>query len=111
MEIRKGPKLEAGTGDAKEAHGNVARIKIVKNKVAPPFRTAEVDIMFNEGISKMGDLLEVGVKKDIVQKAGAFYSFADTRLGQGKAKSVDFLRDNPKVAAEIEKLVREKAFA
>ena len=109
VEVRKGGKLESGTGDDKMADGNEARIKIVKNKVAPPFKTAVVDIMFNEGISKMGDLLEIAVKLEIVQKAGAFYSFLDTKLGQGKAKSVDFLKNNPDLAKEIDGLVREKA--
>jgi recombination protein RecA len=87
----------------------VARIKIVKNKVAPPFKTAQVDIMFNEGISKMGDLIETATKMDIIQKSGAFYSYTGTKLGQGKQKSVTFLKSNPDLASEIEKLVREKA--
>jgi recombination protein RecA len=109
VEVRKGGKLETGTGDDKEAHGNEARIKIVKNKVAPPFKTAAVDIVFNEGISKSGDLLDVAVRLDIIQKAGAFYSYLDTKLGQGKAKAVDFLKANPDLMAEIDTLVREKA--
>jgi len=109
VEVRKGGKIEAGTGDDKMANGNEARIKIVKNKVAPPFKTALVDIMFNEGISEMGDLLEVGTKLDIIQKAGAFYSYLDTKLGQGKAKSIEFLKANPDLAKEIDALVREKA--
>jgi len=109
MEVRKGGKLETGTGDDKSAHGNEARIKIVKNKVAPPFKTATVDIVFNEGISKAGDLLDIAVKLEIIQKAGAFYSYLDTKLGQGKAKAVDFLKNNPDLMTEIEGLVREKA--
>lgn len=109
VEVRKGGKLESGTGDDKSAHGNEAKIKIVKNKVAPPFKTAVVDIVFNEGISKMGDLLEVATKLEIVQKSGAFYSYLDTKLGQGKAKAVDFLKSNPDLATEIDGLVREKA--
>jgi len=109
VEVRKGGKLETGTGDDKEAHGNEARIKVVKNKVAPPFKTATVDIVFNEGISKAGDLLDVAVKLDIIQKAGAFYSYLDTKLGQGKAKAVDFLKANPDLMTEIDTLVREKA--
>ncbi len=108
LEVRKGGKLETGTGDAKEAHGNEAKIKIVKNKVAPPFKTALVDIIFNEGISKMADLLEVGVKQEIVQKSGAFYSYLETKLGQGKANSVKFLKENPQIAEEIEQLIRDK---
>ena len=109
VEIRKGNKIEIGSGDGKVAHGNEARVKIVKNKIAPPFKSAEVDILFAEGISKMGDLLEVGTKMDIVKKSGAFYSFGDVKLGQGKQNSVAFLKEEPKVAKEIEKLVREKA--
>ena len=111
MEVRKGGKIESGTGDDKIADGNAARIKIVKNKVAPPFRTAEVDIYFNKGISYEADLLEVGVKMDIVQKSGAFYSYTGTKLGQGKAKSVAFLEANPDLAKEIEGLIRDKAQA
>ena len=109
VEVRKGGKLESGTGDDKMALGNEARIKVVKNKVAPPFKTATVDIVFNEGISKAGDLLDIAVRFDIVQKAGAFYSYLDTKLGQGKAKAVDFLKANQDLMAEIEGLVREKA--
>ncbi|MCF7917469.1 recombinase RecA [Candidatus Gracilibacteria bacterium] len=109
IEVRKGEKIESGTGDSKEANGNVARIKIVKNKVAPPFKTTEVDIMFNEGISRMGDLLETAVRLEIIQKAGAFFSYTGTKLGQGKLKAVDFLKANPDLAKEIEGLVREKA--
>lgn len=109
VEVRKGGKLETGTGDAKEAHGNAMRVKIVKNKVAPPFKTAEVDIVFNEGISKMGDLINLGEKLGIIEKSGAFYSYTNTKLGQGKAKAVEFLKSNPDLALEIEKVVREKA--
>ena len=109
VEVRKGEKIEIGTGDGKVAHGNVTKVKIVKNKIAPPFKTTEVDILFAEGISKMGDLLDVATKMEVIKKAGAFYSFGDVKLGQGKQNSVDFLKSEPKVAKEIEKLVREKA--
>ncbi len=109
LEVRKGKRIEVGTGNDKVANGNIARIKIVKNKIAPPFRTAEVDIMFNEGISKMGDLLEVATNMEIVKKAGAFYSFGEHKLGQGKQKSVNFLKENEKIADEILALVKEKA--
>lgn len=111
VEVRKGGKLETGTGDDKLAHGNEMRIKVVKNKVAPPFRTATVDIVFNEGISKMADLIEIGVKLDIITKSGAFYNYLNTKLGQGKAKAVDFLKANPDLAQEIDALVREKSQA
>jgi len=109
VEVRKGGKLDTGTGDDKVFHGNEMRVKIVKNKVAPPFRTATVDIVFNEGISKMSDLLETAVRLEIVTKAGAFYSYLSTKLGQGKVKAVDFLKANPDLATEIDGLVREKA--
>ncbi len=111
VEVRKGPKIEMGTSDSKEACGNVMRVKIVKNKVAPPFRTTEVDILFNEGISKMGDLIDVGTKFGVIEKAGAFYSYLKTKLGQGKQQAVGFLKNNPDLATEIEKVVREKAEA
>jgi recombination protein RecA len=78
-----------------EVIGNRTRVKIVKNKVAPPFRTAEFDTMFNEGISKSGDILDLATKFEVVTKRGAFYSYGDTRLGQGRENSKDFLRQNP----------------
>lgn len=109
VEIRKGGKIEIGSGDGKVVHGNEAKVKIVKNKIAPPFRTAMIDILFNEGISRIGDLLEVGTKMDIIKKAGAFYSFGETKLGQGKQNSVEFLKGESKIVKEIDKLVRQKA--
>ncbi|MCF7812189.1 recombinase RecA [Candidatus Gracilibacteria bacterium] len=109
IEVRKGGKIEEGTGDAKEAHGNEARIKIVKNKVAPPFKSTTVDIMFNEGISRTADLLDMATKYGVIEKAGAFYSYKKTKLGQGKQKAVEFLKANKDLAKEIEKTVREKA--
>ena len=108
VEVRKGGKIESGTGDAKEAHGNIMRVKVVKNKVAPPFRTTEVDIMFNEGISKTADLLEIAVRYEVIEKSGAFYSYGETKLGQGKQKAVEFLKENPKVVKEIDDILRKK---
>jgi recombination protein RecA len=105
VEVRKGKKIEQGTGDDKEANGNIAKIKIVKNKVAPPFKTTTLDILFNQGFSQMGDLIEMGSKYEIIKKAGAFYSFGEHKLGQGKQNSVDFLNENPKIAEEIKTLV------
>ncbi|MBN2296149.1 MAG: DNA recombination/repair protein RecA, partial [Pirellulales bacterium] len=78
--------------------------------VAPPFRTAEFDIMYNEGISKVGDLLDLAVEFEIIDKRGSFYNYGDDRLGQGRENVKDFLRANPDIAAEIEALVREQAF-
>ena len=86
--------------------GNRVRARVVKNKVAPPFRTAEFDIMFNQGINKMGDLLDLGAGLDIVKKAGAFYSYGETRLGQGREKSKEFLANHPDMAQEIESRIR-----
>ncbi|HOJ01223.1 MAG TPA: recombinase RecA [Anaerolineaceae bacterium] len=92
-----------------EIVGNRVRVRVVKNKVAPPFRTAEFDIMYNEGISKAGDILDLGSELDVITKRGAFYSFGDTRLGQGRENAKDFLQQNPEMCAEVEKAVREKA--
>jgi recombination protein RecA len=94
-----------------EVIGNRTRVKVVKNKVAPPFRTAEFDIMFNEGISKAGDILDLATKFEVVQKRGAFYSYGDTRLGQGRENAKDYLRQNMDLAMEIEGFIRQKALS
>jgi len=94
-----------------EVIGNRTRVKVVKNKVAPPFRTAEFDIMFNEGISKSGDVLDLATKFEIVQKRGAFYSYGDQRIGQGRENAKDFLRANPDLMAEIDAIIRQKALS
>ena len=94
-----------------EVIGNRTRVKVVKNKVAPPFRAAEFDIMFNEGISKVGDILDLATKFEIVSKRGAFFSYGDIRIGQGRENSKEFLRSNPDLAAEIEGVVRQKALS
>ena len=86
--------------------GNRVRAKIVKNKVAPPFRTAEFDIMFNQGINKMGDILDLGVSRDIVKKSGAFYSYGDIRLGQGRENAKEYLAQHPEQAQELEARIR-----
>ncbi len=88
--------------------GSRVRARVVKNKIAAPFRVTEFDIMFNRGISKMGDLLELGVSEGILKKAGAFYSYGDTRLGQGRENSKDFLLQHPEIAESIESRVRAK---
>ncbi len=90
---------------AGEFVGNRIRARVVKNKVASPFKTAELDIMFNEGISKHGELLEIGVEKGFVTKRGAFYSFGDLRLGQGRENAKQFLKENPDIGAQIEDLI------
>ena len=89
--------------------GNRTRAKIVKNKVAPPFKEAEFDIMFGEGISKVGELIDLGVKLGIVQKSGAWFNYGDTRLGQGRDNAKIFLKEHPEVADEIEKIIRDNA--
>ncbi len=92
---------------AENAIGNRVKVKVVKNKVAPPFKLAEFDIMFGEGISKMGELIDYGVKLDIVDKAGSWFSYKDAKIGQGKENSKVFLRENPEIAIEIEKRILE----
>ena len=94
-----------------EVIGSQTRVKVVKNKVAPPFRQTEFDIIYNEGISKEGELVDIGAESGIVEKTGAWYSFNKERIGQGKDNARQFLKDNPDIAAEIEKRVREKAMA
>lgn len=91
---------------AGDAYGNRTRVKIVKNKLAPPFKEAEFDLIYGEGISKLGDLLDLAVEKDIVDKAGSWFSYQDERIGQGRDKCVQWLKDNPEIADEIETQVR-----
>ncbi|MHA1545656.1 MAG: recombinase RecA [Alphaproteobacteria bacterium] len=95
--------------DREEVVGNQTRVKVVKNKVAPPFRQVEFDIIYGEGISKLGELIDLGVKADIVEKAGSWYSYDSQRMGQGRENVKAFLAENPDVAATIEGLVREHA--
>ncbi len=92
--------------DRDEVVGNATRVKVVKNKVAPPFKQVEFDIMYGEGISKTGELLDLGVKAGVVEKSGAWFSYGDERMGQGRENSKQFLRDNPKIALEIEDKIR-----
>lgn len=82
--------------------GNRTRIKVVKNKIAPPFRIAEFDIMYGKGVSREGCLLDIGAEMDIIEKSGAWYSYGGNRLGQGKENAKDFLRENGEIATEIE---------
>ncbi len=95
--------------DRDEAIGNQVRVKVVKNKVAPPFKQVEFDIMFGEGVSKVGELIDLGVKAGIVEKSGAWFSYNSQRLGQGRENAKGFLRDNPKIAAEIEGSIRQNS--
>ena len=107
LDVRRIQSIKVG----EEVIGNRTRVKIVKNKVAPPFRTAEFDIMFNEGISKAGDVLDLATKFEIVAKRGAFFSYGDIRIGQGRENAKDYLRSNPDLMAEIETVIRQKALS
>jgi len=104
LDIRKVEAIKTGQDEV----GNHVRVKVIKNKVAPPFRKAEFDIMFGSGISKEGDLIDVGVQMGMVRKSGAFFYLNDQRLGQGRENAKDFLRENPDYAEEIEGLIRQQ---
>jgi recombination protein RecA len=103
LEVRRAETLKQGT----EMIGNRTKIKIVKNKVAPPFRVAEVDIMYGEGISKEGEIVDIGSEMDILQKSGSWYSYNDERVGQGRENAKQFLRENPDIRQKIEMQIRE----
>ncbi|MBT4936693.1 recombinase RecA [Candidatus Peregrinibacteria bacterium] len=111
MDVRRKAKIEKGTGDDKEVHGNLVHVKIVKNKVAPPFKEADFDIMYNEGISITGDVLDNAVKKEVVKKAGAFFSYGEIKLGQGRENAKNFLKEDPKLLSQIRKEVMAKSKA
>ena len=89
--------------------GNQTRVKVVKNKVAPPFKQIEFDIMYGEGISKTGEIIDLGVKAEIVDKAGSWFSYDGQRIGQGRENTKNFLKDNPSIARSIERSIRENA--
>nr|WP_321359087.1 recombinase RecA [uncultured Hyphomonas sp.] len=95
--------------DRDEVIGNQTRVKVVKNKVAPPFRQVEFDILYGEGISKTGELIDLGVKADVIEKSGSWYSYNGERIGQGREKTRTFLKENPAIADEIEDAVRRNA--
>jgi recombination protein RecA len=94
--------------DGEEAIGNRVKVKVVKNKVAPPFRMAEFDLVYGEGISKIGEILDMGVEMGIVQKSGSWFSYNSDKLGQGREGVKSLLKDNPALADEIEGKIREK---
>ncbi len=95
--------------DREEVVGNQTRVKVVKNKVAPPFKQVEFDIMYGEGISKTGELVDLGVKAGVIEKSGAWFAYGGQKIGQGRENSKAYLRDNPLIAAEVEKAVRQNA--
>lgn len=104
LDVRRIETLKKGT----DVVGNRTRVKVVKNKVAPPFREAEFDIMFGEGISREGDILDLAVANDVVQKSGAWFAYLGEKIGQGRENAKLYLKENPEVLAEIEQLVRNK---
>ena len=106
IEVRRIEAIKNGS----EVVGNRTRAKIVKNKVAPPFREAEFEIMYGEGISKLGELVDLAVKLDLIQKSGSWFSMGDTRLGQGKDAVKKYLQDNPELAEKIEAEIRANSF-
>jgi recombination protein RecA len=105
LDIRRIESIKSG----QDVVGNRTRVRVVKNKVAPPFKVAEFDIMYNEGISKVGDLLDLGVKMDLIEKRGSFYSYNDERMAQGRENAKNFLRENREIADELEKKIRAAA--
>nr|WP_312856599.1 hypothetical protein [Phytoactinopolyspora halotolerans] len=104
LDIRRIETLKDGT----DAVGNRTRVKVVKNKVAPPFKQAEFDILYGEGISREGSLIDLGVEQGIVRKSGAWYTYEGDQLGQGKENARNFLKENPDIAEEVEKKIKEK---
>jgi recombination protein RecA len=105
IELRRAETIKQGN----EAIGSRVKAKVVKNKVAPPFRSAEFDIMFDHGISREGNILDIGIEMGIISKAGAFFSYGDTRLGQGRESAKGYLKDNPDLTKEIEEKIRASA--
>ena len=103
MDIRRVGQIKQG----EDVIGNRTRVKVVKNKIAPPFRQAEFDIMYNQGISRSGDILDLAAASDIVEKSGAWYSYNDAKIGQGREATKKYLEENPKVMDELAKKVRE----
>lgn len=105
LDIRKGTPIKDSDN---EVIGNLTKVKVAKNKVAPPFRKAEFDIMFGEGISKVGELVDAGAEMDIIRKSGSWYNYEDTKLGQGREAAKATLQENPELAELIENQIKEK---
>lgn len=104
LDIRKGTAIK----DKEEILGNETRVKVVKNKVAPPFRTAEFEIIYGEGVSRLGEIVDQGVKLDILEKSGSWYAYDSSKIGQGKENTKKYLKENPKIAEEVEAKIRQK---
>lgn len=106
IDVRRKAKIESWTWIDKEVNGNLTKVKVIKNKVAPPFKEAEFDIMYNEWISKVGELVDIGASMEVVKKSWAFYSYWETKLGQWRENSKKFLKENPEIANEIEEVIK-----
>jgi recombination protein RecA len=106
LDIRRTGAIKKGD----EVIGNETKVKVVKNKVAPPFKQAQFEILYGEGVSRHGEIIELGVQQGIIEKSGAWYSYGKDRIGQGKENVRQFLKDNPDVAATIEAQIRASAF-
>ncbi len=104
IEVRRSAQIKKG----EEVVGNRVKAKVVKNKVAPPFKTTEFDIMYNEGISQTGDMIDTGVKYEVIKKSGNSYAFEETKMGVGRENAKQYLKDNPKMMEVITKKIREK---
>ena len=103
IDIRRSTQLK----DGDEVKGNRVKVKVVKNKVAPPFRRAEFDVMYGQGISKIGEIIDLGVELNIVKKSGSWFSYGETRLGQGRDAVKSLLLDNPELSEELEKKIKD----
>lgn len=106
LDIRRKDKIESGTGIDKEINGNRTRVKVIKNKIAPPFREAEFDVMYNEWISKVWEIIDIGAQLEVIKKAWAFYSYGEIKLGQGRENAKTFLKENPELAKDIEEVIK-----
>lgn len=106
LEVRRKDKIESWTGTGKEISGNKTKVKVIKNKVAPPFKEAEFDIMYNEGISKLGEIIDIGAEIGVIKKSWAFYSYGETKLWQGRENAKTFLRENKELAGELEEVIK-----
>lgn len=106
IDIRRKAKIESGAWMEKEVNWNLTKVKVIKNKVAPPFKEADFDIMYNEGISKVWEILDIWANSWVIKKSGAFYSYWETKLGQWREKSKIFLKENPEIADEIEEVIK-----
>lgn len=106
LEVRRKEKIEAGTGMEKEISGNRVRVKVIKNKIAPPFKETEFDVMYNEGISKIWEIIDIWAETWVIKKSGAFYSYGETKLGQWRENAKEFLKANPKIVKELEEVIK-----